>query len=231
MVGGAGAEGHDRAGTWRIAGRLRIGPLYENANAIRTESRTLAVLRDGAVKSLGPLPIRRKKGSPTMPIPHTQVVPSRMRRRPVQSIDVHTPLIRQWKLLDLLSSAPFGVTVRELAEATGRSDKTVRRDLVLLRKVGFDLRESVGPYGRKSWRVGQRFERLRSRRTQFKAILDTLDVLLMQVSLAGDRRLNVDLQSIRRRIVRKCRKDRPPEQGRSGTMRLPAAGVSSAPRR
>jgi len=114
-----------------------------------------------------------------MPAPHTQVVPSRIRRRPVQSIDVHTPLIRQWKLLELLSSGPVGVTVRELGEATGRGDKTVRRDLVLLRKVGFDLRESVGPYGRKSWRVGHRFERLRSPRKQYKAILDTLDVLIM----------------------------------------------------
>ena len=140
-----------------------------------------------------------------MPVPHTQVIPSPIHRRPVQSIGAHSPLIRQWKLLELLSSAPVGVTVRELTEAAGTSDKTVRRDLILLRKVGFDLKESVGPYGRKSWRVGQRFERLRSPRKQYKAILDTLDVLLMQVSLAGDRRLVGELQAIRRRVVRKCR--------------------------
>ena len=140
-----------------------------------------------------------------MPTTRTRLSTSHVRRRPVQSIGVHSPLIRQWKLLELLSSAPDGVTVQELTEATGRSDKTVRRDLILLRKVGFDLKESVGPYGRKSWRVGQRFERLRLPRKQYKAILDTLDALVMQVSLAGDRRLVVELQAIRRRVVRKCR--------------------------
>lgn len=140
-----------------------------------------------------------------MPTRHLRLAASLIRRRPVRSTAAHTPLIRQWKLLELLSSAPDGVTVHELTEATGMSDKTVRRDLILLRKVGFDLKESVGPYGRKSWRVGQRFERLKSPRKQYKAILDTLDVLLMQLSLAGDRRLAADLEAIRRRVVKQCR--------------------------
>jgi predicted DNA-binding transcriptional regulator YafY len=145
------------------------------------------------------------RSSNAMPTRQTQLTTSHVGRRPVQRTDVHTPLLRQWKLLELLSSAPDGVTVLELTEATGRSDKTVRRDLILLRKVGFDLKETVGPYGRKSWRVGQRFERLRSPRKRYKTILSTLDALVMQVSLAGDRRLVGELQAIRRRVVRKCR--------------------------
>ena len=140
-----------------------------------------------------------------MPTTPTQLTTSQIRRRPVEKTGVHTPLIRQWKLLELLSSAPEGVTVREFAEAAGTSDQTVRRDLILLRQVGFGLKETVGPHGRKSWRVGQPFERLRSVRQQYKAILNLLDVLLMQVSLAGDPRLVEELQAIRRRVVRKCR--------------------------
>ena len=140
-----------------------------------------------------------------MPHHHSRVATTRIRRRPVPEPGVHTPLIRQWKLLELLSSKPSGFTVRELTEAAGTSEKTIRRDLILLRKVGFDLAESVGPHGRKSWHVRQRFERLRSPRKQFQAILDTLDVLLLQVNLAGDRRLVGELQVIRRRVARKCR--------------------------
>ncbi len=140
-----------------------------------------------------------------MTIHRTRSAPSQIHRRPVENITHHTPLICQWRLLELLSSTPDGFTVRELAEATGRHDKTIRRDLILLRTVGFDLKEYVGPYGRKSWRVGQRFERLRSPRKQYKAILETLDVLLTQASVVGDRRLLADVETIRRRVARKCK--------------------------
>jgi predicted DNA-binding transcriptional regulator YafY len=142
---------------------------------------------------------------PTMPVPHTQVILSRISRRPVQRVRFRTPIIRQWKLLEVLSSAPEGITVEEFAKVAGTCDKTIRRDLILLRKVGFDLDETVGAHGHKSWRVRQSFEKLRSPRQQYKAILDTLDVLLMQVSLAGDRRLVLELQAIRRRVGRRCR--------------------------
>lgn len=137
--------------------------------------------------------------------PHPQLLSSRIRRRPVRAIRPHSPLIRQWKLLELLASKPDGVTVRQFAEAAGTTQKTVRRDLIMLRRVGFDLEETVEERGRKSWRVRQPFERLRSKRRQYQAIRDSLDVLLMQADVAGDRRLADDLRAMRRRVVRKCR--------------------------
>jgi predicted DNA-binding transcriptional regulator YafY len=140
-----------------------------------------------------------------MPVLPTQVFPSRICRRSVQRVAFRTPIIRQWKLLEVLSSAPEGITVEEFAKAAGTCDKTIRRDLILLRKVGFDLDETVGAHGHKSWRVRQSFEKLRSPRKQYKAILNSLDVLLMQVSLAGDRRLVGELQAIRRRVGKRCR--------------------------
>ena len=140
-----------------------------------------------------------------MPVSHTQVVLSRISRRPVHRVRFRTPIIRQWKLLEVLTSAPEGITVEEFAKAAGTCDKTIRRDLILLRKVGFDLDETVGTHGHKSWRVRQSFEKLKSPRQQYRAILNSLDMLLMQASFAGDRRLVGELQAIRRRVGRKCR--------------------------
>jgi predicted DNA-binding transcriptional regulator YafY len=140
-----------------------------------------------------------------MPTHHLRLATSHVRRRPVQRVRFRTPIIRQWKLLEVLSSAPEGITVEEYAEAAGTCDKTIRRDLILLRKVGFDLDETVGAHGHKSWRVRQSYEKLRAPRQQYKAILDTLDVLLMQVSRAGDRRLVGELEAIRRRVGKRCR--------------------------
>jgi len=62
-------------------------------------------------------------------------------------------LRRQWLLLKALSSRRLGLTVREMAEELGVVDKTVRRDLSLFRSVGFPLEESVGEFGRKTWRI------------------------------------------------------------------------------
>jgi len=64
-----------------------------------------------------------------------------------------SPLVRQWTLLRLLCSRPSGVTVRELMAELGVSEKTVRRDLEMFRKLGFPCQEQVGDYGRKAWRV------------------------------------------------------------------------------
>ena len=62
-------------------------------------------------------------------------------------------LRRQWILLKALSSRRLGLTVREMAEELGVVDKTVRRDLALFRSVGFPLEETVGEFGRKTWRI------------------------------------------------------------------------------
>ena len=128
---------------------------------------------------------------------------SRIRRRPVKLSTPHSPLIRQWQLLEWLSSEPKGVTVA--AEANGVDQKTIRRDLIMLRKVGFDLEEMIEEFGRKRWRIRQPFERLRSKRRQYKAIREGLDLLLEQVDSVGDQRLADDLKAIRQRVVRKCR--------------------------
>ena len=130
---------------------------------------------------------------------------SRIRRRPVEVEHPHSPLIRQWHLLEWLSSEPEGITVGEAAEATGVDPKTIRRDLILLRNVGFDLEETVEDFGRKRWRIRQRFERLRSKRRQYQAIREGLDLLLMQAEKVGDKRLLNDLEAIRQRVVRRCR--------------------------
>lgn len=63
------------------------------------------------------------------------------------------PLARQWKLLHTLSARRLGATVRELSDELGVVDKTIRRDLLFLARTGFPLTESVGEYGRKSWRL------------------------------------------------------------------------------
>ena len=63
------------------------------------------------------------------------------------------PLARQWRLLHTLSARRSGTTVREFSDELGVVDKTIRRDLLFLAKTGFPLIESVGEYGRKSWKL------------------------------------------------------------------------------
>jgi proteasome accessory factor B len=62
-------------------------------------------------------------------------------------------LRRQWILLGMLRSRSLGASIRALAVELKVSQKTIRRDLDLLRTVGFPLEESVGQYKRKSWRM------------------------------------------------------------------------------
>jgi predicted DNA-binding transcriptional regulator YafY len=133
------------------------------------------------------------------------LLPNRIRRKPVTVSSAHAQLVRQWQLLEWLSSEPDGVTVKEAADATGVNEKTIRRDLIILRQIGFDLEETVEERGRKRWRVRQPFERLRSKRRQYEAIRDGLDVLMGQAAQVGDERLAHDLRAIRRRVARKAK--------------------------
>lgn len=64
-----------------------------------------------------------------------------------------SPLVRQWTLLRTLCARSGGATIRDLMQELGASEKTVRRDLEMFRRVGFPLREEVGDHGRKSWRI------------------------------------------------------------------------------
>lgn len=83
--------------------------------------------------------------------------------------------------------------------------RTIRRDLILVRKVGFDLEETVEDHARKRWRIRQQFERRRSKRRQYRAIRNALDTLLEQAATPEDRRLVADLQPARRRAAQKCK--------------------------
>ncbi|QGJ71784.1 Transcriptional regulator [Planctomycetales bacterium 10988] len=63
------------------------------------------------------------------------------------------PLRRQWNLIRLLSRQQLGVSLKELSEQLGVSQKTVRRDLTTLQDVGFLLEECVEEHGRKRWQI------------------------------------------------------------------------------
>jgi len=65
----------------------------------------------------------------------------------------HSPLVRQWMMLRILSSRHYGVTVKELAEELGVSEKTIRRDLDAFSEAGFPLEETVVEHGRKKWKL------------------------------------------------------------------------------
>ena len=62
-------------------------------------------------------------------------------------------LVRQWRLLKILSGNRYGAAVRELAEEMHVAEKTIRRDLQTFAEVGFPLEETPGERGRKSWRM------------------------------------------------------------------------------
>jgi len=70
---------------------------------------------------------------------------------------VDAPLVRQWLLLRSLCSHGDWQTVSELAEQSGVSEKTIRRDLATFRAAGFPIDEQVGPFGRKSYRIDPRW--------------------------------------------------------------------------
>jgi proteasome accessory factor B len=62
-------------------------------------------------------------------------------------------LVRQWRVLKILSGNRYGATVRELAEEMHVAEKTIRRDLQTFAEVGFPLEEMPGEHGRKTWRM------------------------------------------------------------------------------
>lgn len=64
-----------------------------------------------------------------------------------------SPLVRQWIVLRTLCARRYGATVKEMVEEMGVSEKTIRRDLETFIKAGFPLVETVGDYGRKTWRL------------------------------------------------------------------------------
>jgi predicted DNA-binding transcriptional regulator YafY len=63
------------------------------------------------------------------------------------------PLVRQWVLLRTLCSHHYGVTVKEMVQELGVSEKTIRRDLETFQAAGFPLQETVEDFGRKKWHI------------------------------------------------------------------------------
>ena len=114
-------------------------------------------------------------------------------------------IVRQLILIQRLTNNPEGVAVAELAEEARTSQRTIRRDLIRIREVGFDLKETVAEFGKKYWRIRQPWERLRSKRKRYVLIRSSLDLLIEQAVGAGDKRLENDFRAIWKRLGRKCR--------------------------
>ena len=104
-------------------------------------------------------------------------------------------ILRQWKLMAWLTAEPAGITVAEAAEAFGVNLKTIRRDLILLRRLGFDLVEAEEAYNRKRWRIRAPLERLRTQRQRRSAIIGLLTDAREQALLIGDQELVEALQA------------------------------------
>jgi len=64
------------------------------------------------------------------------------------------PVHRHWLLLRTLGARRHGLTVREMAQEMGVAEKTIRRDLVLFKRLAFPLLETNGERGRRTWRLG-----------------------------------------------------------------------------
>jgi len=64
-----------------------------------------------------------------------------------------SPFLRQWLILRAIAAASGEATIKTLVEQTGKSEKTIRRDVVLLRKAGIPVVERTGDFGRKTFSV------------------------------------------------------------------------------
>ena len=98
-----------------------------------------------------------------------------------------SPLLRQWSLLRAIASDRES-TVKSLAATTGMSEKTIRRDVSLLRRVGFPIEERSGDYGRKTFfLIGQMLPRSNSPMTRHWPCISAWCVgrLLRHVCRAG----------------------------------------------
>jgi hypothetical protein len=62
-------------------------------------------------------------------------------------------LLRQWMVLRAIAAAAGKATIKMLVEQTGKSEKTIRRDVSLLQRVGFPITETTGDFGRKMFAV------------------------------------------------------------------------------
>ncbi|WP_459555321.1 helix-turn-helix transcriptional regulator [Lacunimicrobium album] len=64
---------------------------------------------------------------------------------------VSKSLTRQWLVLRALCGSRLGLTVKELEAQHEIHEKTIRRDLIFLREIGFPLQETTYAHGLKRW--------------------------------------------------------------------------------
>lgn len=69
----------------------------------------------------------------------------------IQNSTGRSSLLRQWLILKAIAADGGHATIKTLVEQAGKSEKTIRRDLALLRKVGFPIVETSGDFGRKTF--------------------------------------------------------------------------------
>lgn len=129
---------------------------------------------------------------------------TRTKRLPSE-VSPNTPLIRQWQLLEWLASTTTGVRVAQAAEAFDVDTKTIRRDLVLLKHLGFDLKETVEGPGRKAWRIEKPVKMPKTARQEYRSIAELLDALMERVDELDDRGFRTDLQAFQMRVLRKLK--------------------------
>ena len=117
----------------------------------------------------------------------------------------NTPLIRQWQLLEWLASTFTGVRVAQAAQAFNVDTKTIRRDLVLLKHLGFDLKETMEGPGRKVWRIEKPLKMPKTVRQEYRSIAELLDALMERVDELEDRGFRTDLQAFQMRVLRQLK--------------------------
>jgi len=71
-------------------------------------------------------------------------------------------LVRQWRILNILQSNRFGVSLKELTTRLGHAKRTIQRDLSVLREAGFPITSErrifgEGPTGEKFWKLESKF--------------------------------------------------------------------------
>ncbi len=133
--------------------------------------------------------------------PHIPVLKSRIRKRPPQ--DSLQQLVRQWTLIQRLNEGPL--TLKELAAACGVCERTARRDLTVLEKAGFHLKEAVEDFGRRRWQLKEPLQLPDTDRQQYRTVGKLFDALAEKLAHLNDSRLAADLQAIRDRVAKKYR--------------------------
>lgn len=107
--------------------------------------------------------------------------------------------------MEWLGSTEAGVRVAQAAKAFSVDTKTIRWDLILLKHLGFDLKETTEGPGRKVWRIDTPVKIPKSARHEYRSIAELLDALMERVDELEDRGFRTDLQAFQMRVLRKLK--------------------------